>query len=154
MSTTKISKRIFGGIDRIKRLRIHFNRILSSQNNVSIVLLFDNLTSLIVEILRRVRLHKYLNIVGNDKINTNNNIFERIIQLSNEHHLEMSKNILFIVYHVFFITILRYLFYKYIKYFKTFCKITSKRGKTYTKHFQNIGKTQDKTLSKRIQNQK
>eukprot|EP01084_Bolivina_argentea_P272661 464298_1 len=91
MSRSNICKRIFGGKDRVQRLKMHFDRVLSSPNKISIIILSHHSTHLIVDTLHKIRFAKYLkylNIIGNDNPNANTNTLQKIIELSNEYQLE------------------------------------------------------------------
>ena len=58
MGFSEIANEIFGGLDRVDRLREHFERVLSSPNNLKIAILSFNSSELIKEALHCVTKHR------------------------------------------------------------------------------------------------
>eukprot|EP01084_Bolivina_argentea_P103369 185158_1 len=110
MSTYELYN-IFGGYDRINRLNIHFENLLSQHqtpmdpndnNNIQIALISRNKSSIVIEALKRVKLYQFFSdsiIIGSDNwesINQNRNIYDDIIKIKDKCKIFHKYNVLYV----------------------------------------------------------
>eukprot|EP01084_Bolivina_argentea_P130839 230991_1 len=102
MRKSELINDIFGGRDRLDRLHVHFQRILSSENQIQIAIISFNYSNIITLALKRVGLLQYfanLNIIGSDTsiwLKQKKNKLHNIIEFANVYKLNLATQVLFI----------------------------------------------------------
>eukprot|EP01084_Bolivina_argentea_P130689 230711_1 len=95
-----IINEIFGGDDRIDRLHIHFQRIVTSRNNIRLGIICAKCDKdVMIELLGRVGLIKYFDkfdVLTSCNTNNNNNLLTDIEILTNKYSFNMLNEVLYI----------------------------------------------------------